>query len=345
MTFTAAHIAQHLGGEVVGDSALLLTGFAPADTAKPGDLTFAENKDYLERAENSEASAVLVPAGLSSTAKVLIRVTNARVACARVLPLFFPEPAFAPGVHPLAHIAATALVDPTAHVGPFCVIGERVTLGPRVVLEGGNHVGADSHLGEQTHLFPNVVLYARTQVGQRVRIHAGCVIGSDGFGYVFDQGRHLKVPQIGSVIIQDDVEIGANSAVDRAALGSTVIGRGTKIDNLVQVGHNVTLGEHCILCGQVGIAGSTRVGSYVTMAGQAGVAGHLKIGNQVTIGAQAGVMHSIPDGEKWLGAPAQPDRQMKRIFIGLQRLPELLQRVHQLEKRIPKDGQGGGVVA
>lgn len=339
-SFTAAQIAERVHGEVIGDSALPLSGFAPADTAKPGDLTFAENEDYFARAEKSEAGAILVSGQLTSTRKVLIRVANARVAFAKVLPLFFPEPVFPPGVHPMAHVAASAQVHPTAHVGPFCVIGERVAVGARVVLEGGNHVGADCQLGDETHLFPNVVLYARTQVGQRVRIHAGSVIGSDGFGYVFDQGRHLKVPQIGVVIIQDDVEIGANVAVDRAALGSTIIGKGTKIDNLVQVGHNVTLGEHCILCGQVGIAGSTRVGSYVTMAGQAGLAGHLKIGNQVTIGAQAGVMNSIPDGEKWLGAPAQPDRQMKRIFIGMQRLPELLQRVHHLEKQAPKDGPG-----
>jgi len=173
-----------------------------------------------------------------------------------------------------------------------------------------------------------------------VRIHAGAVVGSDGFGYVFDQGRHLKVPQIGNVIIEDDVEIGANVAIDRAALGSTVIGQGSKIDNLVQVGHNVALGEHCILCGQAGIAGSTKVGRYVTMAGQAGVAGHLKIGDQVTIGAQAGVMNHIPDGEKWLGSPAQPDRQMKRVFIAMQRLPELRQRLHHLEQRLA-EAKGG----
>src|SRR5262249_43256037 len=160
-------------------------------------------------------------------------------------------------------------------------------------------------------LFPNVTLYARTQIGNRVRIHAGTIIGSDGFGYVQDAGVHRKVPQIGNVVIGDDVEIGANVTVDRGALGPTVIGKGTKIDNLVQIAHNVVVGEHCLIISQVGIAGSTRLGNYVTLGGQVGLAGHLKIGNRATVAAQSGVMHDIPDGEVWLGAPAQPDRQTK----------------------------------
>ncbi len=334
MPRTAADIATHLGGEVVGDATIAIQGFAPADSARAGDLTFAENEAYFTKAEQSAASAILVSGNFASTTKTLIRVTNARVAFAKVLPLFFPEPVFPAGIHPTAQVAASATVDPSAHIGAFCVIGERVKVGPRVVLEGANHVGADCVLGEDTRLFPRVVLYQRCLVGQRVRVHAGTVVGSDGFGYVFDQGRHLKVPQIGNVIIQDDVEIGANVAIDRAALGSTVIGKGTKIDNLVQVGHNVLLGEHCILCGQVGLAGSTKVGNYVTMAGQAGLAGHITIGNKVTIGAQSGVMHDIPDGQTWLGAPAQPDKQAKRVMLSLQRLPDLLRRVSELEKQL-----------
>jgi UDP-3-O-[3-hydroxymyristoyl] glucosamine N-acyltransferase len=334
MTYTISDIAKLAGGEVLGDGSLPLSGFASADGARPGDLTFAENEDYFARAEQSAATAVLVPLTFSSKTKTLIRVKNPRLACARVLPLFYPEPVVASGVHATAIVAASAKLDPTVAIGPHCVVGDGVRIGPRSVLHGGNYVGANCVLGEAVQLFPNVVLYARSQLGHRVRIHAGAVIGSDGFGYVSEQGKHLKVPQIGNVIIQDDVEIGANVTIDRAALGSTVIGQGTKIDNLVQVGHNVILGNHCILCGQAGIAGSTRVGDYVTMAGQAGIAGHLKLGNHVTVGAQAGVMHHIPDGQTWLGAPAQPDRQMKRIFIGMQRLPELLQRVNQLEKQL-----------
>jgi len=207
-------------------------------------------------------------------------------------------------------------------------------IGPRCALHGGDHVGANCRLGEEVVLFPNVTLYAGTEIGNRVRIHAGTVIGSDGFGYVQDGGLHRKVPQIGNVIIRDDVEIGANVTIDRGALGPTTIGRGTKIDNLVQVAHNVTIGDHCLLVSQVGIAGSTRLGNYVILAGQVGLAGHLKIGNRVSVAAQSGVMTSIPDGEKWLGSPAAPDRQTKRQMIALQRLPELLRRVAELEKKL-----------
>jgi UDP-3-O-[3-hydroxymyristoyl] glucosamine N-acyltransferase len=341
MSTTAADLAKQLQGEVLGDGATILTGLAPADTARAGDLTFAENERYFAKAEQSAASAILVSGEIQSSSKTLIRVPNARVAFAKALPMFFPEPAFTPGIHQSAIVAPSATVDPSAHIGPYCVIGERASIGPRCVLEGANHIGADCTLGEEVRLFPRVVLYARTEVGHRVRIHAGAVIGADGFGYVLDQGRHLKVPQIGNVILQDDVEIGANSAVDRAALGSTVVGKGTKIDNLVQVGHNVILGEHCILCGQAGIAGSTRVGNYVTMAGQVGVAGHLTIGHKATLGAQAGVMNDVPDGETWLHSPAQPDRQVKRVLIAMRRLPDLLRRVNELEKRlIGKEGSG-----
>ena len=333
MSFTAAEIAKHLQGEVRGDGAVVLTGFAPADTAKPGDLTFAENEQFFARAESSAASAILVDHDFVSP-KVVIRVRNARVAFARVLPLFFPPRRFSPGIHPSAAVAPSAQIDPSAHIGPLCSVGERTRIGARTVLEAGIHLAADCVLGEETHLHPNVTLYAGCQLGNRVIIHSGAVIGADGFGYVFDQGAHCKVPQIGKVIIHDDVEIGANATIDRGALGATVIGKGTKIDNLVQVAHNVQIGEHCILVSQVGIAGSTRLGNYVTLAGQVGVAGHLKLGNQVTVAAQSGIMNHIPDGGKWLGSPAMPDRQMKRIYIGWQRLPELMQRVSQLEKKI-----------
>jgi UDP-3-O-[3-hydroxymyristoyl] glucosamine N-acyltransferase len=340
MPYTAQQLASQLGGTIIGNESVVLSGFAPADSAKAGDLTFAENEAYFAKAVQSAATAILVAGDFHAPGKTLIRVANARVAFAKVLPLFFPEPTFKPGVHPTACVATTASVDTTAHVGPHCVVGERTVIGPRTILEGGNHVGSDCVLGADTRLFPRVVLYAGTRMGDRVRIHAGTVVGADGFGYVLDQGRHLKVPQIGNVVIQDDVEIGANTAIDRAALGSTVIGKGTKIDNLVQVGHNTVIGEHCIVCGQVGIAGSTKVGSHVTLAGQVGLGGHLQIGNKVTVGAQAGVMHDIPEGQMWLGSPAQPDRQTKRMMIAMQRLPDLLHKVAQLEKRLAEvEGQ------
>jgi len=225
-------------------------------------------------------------------------------------------------------------VDATAHVGPHCVIGEKVRIGARSILQGGNQIGASCKIGEDVNLFPNVTLYARSEIGNRVRVHAGTVIGSDGFGYVQDNGMHRKVPQIGNVIIKDDVEIGANVCIDRGALGPTIIGKGTKIDNLVQIGHNVVIGDYCLLISQAGIAGSAKIGSYVILAGQSGVAGHLKIGNRVTVSAQSGVMNNIGDGEKWLGSPAQPDRQAKRQMIAIQYLPDLLKRVAELEKKL-----------
>jgi UDP-3-O-[3-hydroxymyristoyl] glucosamine N-acyltransferase len=335
---TAAQLAQELQGEVLGDGSIVLSGFAPAVTAKAGDLTFAENEAYFVKAEQSAAAAILVDGPFTSARKVLIRVPNARIAFARVLPWFFPEKIFPAGVHATALIAVSAQIDGTAHVGPFCHVGEKVQIGARAVLQGGNHVGENSVIGADTNLFPGVILYPQTQIGQRVRIHAGAVIGADGFGYVFDGGIHRKVPQAGLVIIQDDVEIGANVTIDRGALGPTIIGRGTKIDNLVQIAHNVTVGEHCLVVAQVGVAGSTAIGKHTTLAGQAGIAGHLKIGDQVIVAAQSGVMHDIPDGGKWLGSPAQPDRQAKRQIIALQQLPDLIRRVKELEKRVAKKG-------
>jgi len=334
MKFTTAEIAKLLDGEVIGDASAALTGFAAAEHAQPGDLTFAETDDYFAAAEKSAATAVIAGKNSASADKIVIRVANPRIAFAKALAVFFPEPKFAAGIHPSAVIAASAQIDPTAHIGPHCTIGERVKLGANVVLQSGDFIGDDSVLGDETNLFPNVTIYARSQIGRRVRIHAGTVIGSDGFGYVFDTGFHRKVPQVGNIIIGDDVEFGSNVSVDRGALGSTIIGKGTKIDNLVHIAHNVEIGEHSILCGQVGIAGSAKLGNYCVLAGQVGIAGHLKIGNRVTIGSKAGVMHNVPDGETWLGMPAQPDKQAKRVVIAIQRLPDLLKKVAAWEKKL-----------
>ncbi len=331
---TTGEVAKLLGGTVEGDPQLSLTGFAPAHTARSGDLTFAENELYFAAAEGSAAAAVLVGPDNPQSTKTLIRVQQPRVAFARVLPLFFPEASFPAGVHATAVVAASAQIAATAHIGPHCIVGERVRIGERSALLGGNYVGDDGVLGEDVRIYPNAVLYPRTQVGNRVRIHSGAVVGSDGYGYVLDQGTHRKIPQVGHVVIQDDVEIGANTTIDRGALGATVIGRGTKIDNLVQIAHNVVTGEHCLIVSQVGIAGSTRLGSYVTLAGQVGIAGHLKLGNRSTVGAQSGVMNHVPEGEKWLGSPAVSEKQAKRQYIALSRLPDLCRQVEELEERL-----------
>ncbi|HKS37718.1 MAG TPA: UDP-3-O-(3-hydroxymyristoyl)glucosamine N-acyltransferase [Verrucomicrobiae bacterium] len=334
MTFTASQIAEQLRGEVLGDGSVALTGFAPAASARSGDLTFAEKEAYFAAAEQSQATAILVSGEFAPSKKVLIRVPNARVAVARVLPFFFPPDQYPNGIHPSAVIAPSAQIDPTAHIGPSCVVGARARIGARSVLVGGNHVGRDCQIGDDVCLFPNVVIYAQSQIGHRVSVHAGTVIGSDGYGYVFDEGRHRKMLQVGNVIIHDDVEIGANAAIDRGALGPTVIGQGTKIDNLVHIAHNVVVGRHCLVMGQVGFAGSTRLGDYCVIASQSGIAGHLKLGNQATVGAKSGVMRDIPDKGTVLGIPAAPDRQAKRQMIAIQQLPELIRRMRELEKQV-----------
>ncbi|HTV42186.1 MAG TPA: UDP-3-O-(3-hydroxymyristoyl)glucosamine N-acyltransferase [Candidatus Sulfotelmatobacter sp.] len=334
MPYTTEEIARLVGGQVVGDSRAVLNNFATIENARHGDLTFAENDDFFSRAENSAATAIIADKRFSSTKKTLIQVPNARIAFAKALAVFFPEKKFPAGIHSTAVIAPSANIDSTAHIGPHCVVGERAFIGPRTVLQAGSVVDDDCALGEDVNLFPNVVIYPRSKIGNRVRIHANSVIGSDGFGYVQDGSVHRKVPQIGNVVIGDDVEIGAGVTIDRGALGPTVVGKGTKIDNLVQIGHNVQVGEGCLLVAQVGIAGSAKLGNYVVLAGQVGVAGHLKIGNQVIVGAKSGVMHDIPDGQTWLWIPAQPARDVKRQVLAMQKLPELLKRVAELEKKL-----------
>jgi len=319
---------------VQGDETTPLTGLSSIDGARAGDLTFAEKESQFLAAVKGEATAILSTTAFASSDKIVIRVDNPRVAFARLLPLFFPPDEYPAGTDPSARIAACAQVDPSAHIGPNCVIGERVQIGPRTVLMGGNHVRKDSRIGADTSLFPNVVIYERTQIADRVTIHAGSVIGSDGYGYVFDGGLHRKVLQVGNVVIHSDVEIGANCAIDRGALDSTVIGAGTKIDNLVHIAHNVVIGRHCLIMGQVGFAGSTHLGDYVVIASQSGIAGHLRLGTQSTVGAKSGVMRDIPAKGTVLGIPAVPDKQAKRQWIAVQQLPEMVRRLRDLEKLV-----------
>jgi UDP-3-O-[3-hydroxymyristoyl] glucosamine N-acyltransferase len=336
MPFTAAALAAHVQGTVIGDAAVELTGLAAAADARPGELTFAEKESYLEEANRSQASAILVGPGVAASEKVLIRVSHVRVAMARLLERFHPPPSHPAGIHPSAVVAPSARVDASAHLGPQVVVGEHAVVGARTALLAGSQLGAGSRLGEDCLLFPHVVVYPGCTIGSRVRIHAGSVIGADGYGYVFDQSFHRKVLQVGTVRIGDDVEIGANSCIDRAALSVTTIGAGTKIDNLVHIAHNVTIGRHCLIMGQVGFAGSTTVGDYAVVASQSGIAGHLSIGRQATIGAKSGVMRDVPDQGVVLGIPAVADKQAKRQWVAIQQLPELIRRVRELERKLPE---------
>ena len=333
MTHTVSSIAALIHGEVLGDGAVILSGLAAAAEARAGDLTFAEKDSYLAAAEDSLGAAILVGPTALAGKKPLIRVAHPRTALATLLPLFYPLPVHAPGIHASAVIDPTAVIAATAHIGPNVVIGAHARVGERCAFLGGNNIGDHCEIGDDARLFANTVIYPGCKVGRRVRIHAGTVIGADGYGYTFDQGRHLKLLQIGNVVIGDDVEIGANTCIDRAALSSTLIGDGTKIDNLVHIAHNVTIGRHCLIMGQVGFAGSTELGDYSVVASQSGIAGHLKIGQQVVIGAKSGVMRDIPDKVTVLGVPAVPDKQAKRQWIATQQLPDLLHRVRDLEKK------------
>ena len=329
-----SEIASLVRGEVKGDLNTRITGLSSADKAGSGDLTFAENEKYFDAAEKSGAAAILVSGIVPASAKVIVQVANVRIAVAQLLATFFPPEEFAAGIHPTADIHPTAQIDPTVYIGAHCVVGAHSRVGARSVLMGGNHLGSDCQVSEDARIFPNVVLYRGTQIGKRVIIHAGSVIGSDGYGYVFDQGKHRKVLQVGHVTIEDDVEIGANVAIDRAAFGATVIGAGTKIDNLVHVAHNVIMGKHCLVMGQSGFAGSTQLGDYTVIASQSGIAGHLKLGRQSTVGAKSGVMRDVADGETVLGIPAQPHKQMKRQWISMQHLPDMTKRLRDLEKQV-----------
>jgi len=246
----------------------------------------------------------------------ILRAKDAYLAYTRALRIFNPAPETLASVHPSA------------------VIHETADIALNVEIMANVVIGANCKIAENVKIFPNATIYPRTQIGARVRIHAAAVIGSDGFGYVFDSGAHRKIPQVGNVIIKDDAEIGAGVTIDRGALGATEIGKGAKIDNLVQIAHNVVIGDHCIVISQAGIAGSSKIGAYTVIAGQAGIAGHLNIGSKVTITAQSGVMHDIPDGEKWFGYPAQRDREMKRQLVALRQLPDLLRRIAELEKQL-----------
>lgn len=334
--FTAADIAERIGGEVLGDGSTILHGFSSAAEAREGDLTFAENDAYFQQAEKSRAAVIVVSTSVTESTKVLIRVKNPRVAFAKLLPLFHPVKLMPPGIHPTAVIAATAQIDPAAHIGPLCVVGENTRVGARSVLRSHNHVAEDCTIGEDTVLHPQVVVYARSVIHNRVILHSGTVIGSDGYGYVFDGDHHRKVLQVGNVILHNDVEIGANCTVDRAAMGSTVIGCGTKIDNLVQIAHNVVIGEHCLMMSQAGIAGSTKIGDYAILAGACSIAGHLKIGDKAVVAGKSGVMRNIPDGGKVLGIPARPDKETKRQWIAQEKLPEMVRQLRRLEAEVAR---------
>ncbi|MFA5263551.1 MAG: UDP-3-O-(3-hydroxymyristoyl)glucosamine N-acyltransferase [Opitutaceae bacterium] len=326
-------------GATRGSTAETIRSIASLDEAAPGDLSFLGNAKYKAQVATSRASLLLLPAdyeGEPAPGQLYFLVENPSMAlariCAKIEQSLWPKPA--PGIHPSASVDPQARIASTATVGPLCVVEAGAVVGDRAFLEAQVFVGRDARVGEDSWLMPGVVLGSYCQLGKRVRLQPGVIIGSDGFGYEFIDGRHAKVPQVGTVVIEDDVEIGANSTLDRARFSRTVVGEGTKIDNLVQVGHNVTIGKHCILCAFVGISGSSTIEDYVVLAGQAGVGGHITIGRGSKVGGQAGVTGSLPAGSYVIGNPCLPFHLDRRLNVLKQRLPDLFKRVGQIEESL-----------
>lgn len=335
MPKTAAELAAYLNGELVGDPKANIRGVASLDSAKPGDLVYVESDARLPEALASPASAVLVGTGVFARGKTLIRVAHPKWAFARAAVVLQPELPLVSGRHPTAVIHPSARLGENVAVGPYAVVEENVRVGRNTQIGAGCLLGANVEVGDDCVLFPRVTLYRSVHVGHRVRIHSGAVIGSDGFGYVRVENRYEKFPQRGTVVIEDDVEIGANSTIDRGALDETRIGRGTKLDNLVHVGHNVRIGQDCVIAAQTGISGSVAIGHRVTIAGQVGFGDHCRVEDDAVLGGQAGILPGkvIRRGQTVWGTPARALDEFKKIYAYFARLPELAERLEALEHK------------
>ena len=330
-TYTLGEIASRIAGSAVGDLGCVIAGIRPLDQAGPRDLSFLAHPRYRRAAEECRAAALIVRASERLPGRNLILVENPYTALAAAMELFHPMPRPAPGVSPEAVIGEGVDLGRGVSIGPLSVVGRGAVLGDGVVLLPGVILGEGVVVGRDAILHPGVVVYSGCRIGDRVVIHGGAVIGSDGFGFGEAEGGRAKIPQVGIVRIEDDVEIGAGTTIDRATFGETVIGRGSRIDNLVQIGHNVVVGEGSVLVAQTGIAGSTRLGRSVIMAGQSGAAGHLSLGDGTIVGAKSAVLKDTAPGSFVVGHPAVDHREWKKTQAALLRLPDLLRRLHRLE--------------
>jgi len=336
MEKTLKELASIVQGTVVGDGNVLISGITSIEHPHAGHLVYLTEPKQLEELEATPLAALIVPTEIKSSKKPLIQSQNPKLAWTILLALFNPHESYSKKVSEHAFVAKSAKIGKDVTIEPFTFVGEGVTIGNRSVIRSYVYVDQHTKIGEETVIDSHVVLYPKTQIGNRVMIHAGSIIGADGFGYVFDGVKQAKIPQVGNVVIQDDVEIGACVTIDRATIGSTVIGQGVKIDNLVQIAHNVEIGSHSCLSAQVGISGSSKVGNYVTMGGRVGLGDHCEIGDQATLGAQAGVPSKkvIPPKQVWIGQPARPYEEMRKQVSAQLRSYETQQLVHELKKRI-----------
>lgn len=321
-TVPLGEIVDFIGGHYVGDRNHRITAVAPLAEARGEQLSFLSNRKYAVQLVETKAGAILVPQNLEGEDERWIRVDDPYFAIARIMTRWFSVRPMPKGASPKTSIASSARLGTNVAVGPFTTIGDSVVIGNNVTIFQNVSIEAGSTLGDDSIIYPNVVIYDGTRIGRRCIIHAGVVIGSDGYGFAMHDGKHHKIPQIGIVRIEDDVEIGAGTTIDRAALGETVIGEGTKIDNLVQIGHNVKIGKHCLLVSQVGVAGSTELGDHVFVAGQSGFSGHLKIGHRVQVAAKSAVLEDVPDDTKVMGSPAMPFNEFARRQAALKRLAQ-----------------------
>ena len=335
MLGTLAQIAERVGGRVAGDGSVAISAIASIDDAREGALTFATTPAYFQAALSCPAAAILADEALATadTGKPLLLVPSARVALMQLLRAFDRPRKTGPFVHPAAIVDDSAVLGSAVYVGAGAYVGARAVVGDRCVLEGGCYVGEGARIGAGTLLYPQARVLDECVAGDRCILHPGATIGSDGFGYVFIDGRFERIPQIGNVVLGDDVEIGANTCVDRAQTGSTQIGNGTKIDNLCQIGHNCRIGRHTGMAAQTGLAGSTTIGDYVMVGGQAGFKGHITIGSRVKIGAGSKVWSNLPDDAFVSGTPARPHKEELRREVMIRNLPKLVARVDALEKK------------
>jgi UDP-3-O-[3-hydroxymyristoyl] glucosamine N-acyltransferase len=327
-------LARLVGGAIDGDPDLPIRGMASLDRAQVGDLSLVAGRHYRALAEQSRASAFLVALDVTLPGRSVIRVAHPHLALATLLRVFHPEVRPASGIHPTAVVAASARVAGDAAVLAHVVVGDGSVVEAGAVLHPHVVLGERCRVGEASVLHPHVVLREDVEVGRHVVIHAGAVLGADGFGYAFDGTRHRKIPQVGRVVVEDDVEIGANVTIDRATLGDTIIGRGSKIDNLVQIGHNTVVGADTVIVAQAGISGSCRIGNRVIIGGQVGIVDHVRVGDGARVASQSGVTDDVDPGTAVLGTPAIPIAEGRRVAVSLPRLPELLRSVRRLEKRV-----------
>jgi UDP-3-O-[3-hydroxymyristoyl] glucosamine N-acyltransferase len=317
---SVGEIVELVAGQFAGDRHRSISGVASLAQAEGDQLSFLSNRKYAADLTATKAGAVLVPKNLEGNDERWIRVDDPYFAFARIMTRWFSNRPMPKGISPKAVVSSSAKLGQNVVLGHFAIIGDEVVIGNNVTIFQGVSIEAGSSIGDDCIIYPNVSIYDGTRIGHRCVIHSGVVIGSDGYGFALHEGKHHKIPQIGIVRIEDDVEIGAGSTIDRAALGETVIGEGTKIDNLVQIGHNVKVGKHCLLVSQVGIAGSTELGDYVAVAGQSGFSGHLKIGNRVQVAAKSAVLADVPDDTKVMGSPAVPFTEFARRHAALKKL-------------------------